>query len=253
MNNAGQEPTHRPKLETLRYISYLLGLQFHPPLKLSRTAGWDFTKSLASCIEPREAKIEDNVWQLSQPLGGGILQLVVQDQLITIQATNPTTPLEWFETRVPMILKGFRDRFLPKLLLTSAATAAAILDIEGDSRSFLTRDVMKMDKRRLAPLNRPIQLVGLRIAMPPYEIKNPPGKRKKAKVVSSADWVAEVKGESFGADPSKLFLEVSGQWPVASEWDEQATVTAVGRLNTVKEFLRTRLVPFLTAQREEGA
>ena len=254
MSDAGQERTHRPLPDTLRYISYLLGLQFHPPLKLSRTAGWEFAKSLATCIDPREAKIEDTGWELSQPLGeGGGFRVVVQEQAITLHATNPTSPLEWFETRGPMILKGFHDRFLPKLMLASGASAAAILDIDGDSRKFLTRDVMKMDERRLGPLNRPIQLVGLRIAMPPYEIKQQaPGKRKKAKAVSSAEWAAEVKGESYGADPSKLFLEVSGQWPVVTEWNELATQTAVERLNTVKEFLKDRLLPFLTAQLENG-
>jgi hypothetical protein len=251
MSNAEHEPTHLPKPETIRYIGYSIGLQFHPPLKLAQPAGWEFVKSVAALIDPREAKITDSIWEISQPLGdGGDFRITVVGEAIHVVATNPSTPLEWFETRVPLILEEFHSRFHPKLLLQSGATTAAILDVDGDSRQFLARDVMKMDQCRLSPFSRPIQLVGLRLAMPPYHLKQQPtakGKKAKSKIVSSAEWGVEVKGESYGMDPSKLFLEVSGSWPLGTQWDNPATQAAVGRLNTVKEFLKAKLLPFLTS------
>ena len=254
MSNAEHIPTHLPKPETIRYISYSLGLQFHPPLKLSQPAGWEFANILASVIGPHEAKIADGAWEISQPLGdGGGFQVVVMEQAIHLTATNPTSPLEWFETRGPFILEEFHRRFHPQLLLQSGASAAAILDVDGDSRHFLAQNVMKMDERRLSPFSRPIQLVGFRLAMPPYQLKQKTttkGRKGKEKIVSSAESGAEVKGESYGMDPTKLFLEVTGTWPIGAPWDNNATQDAVGRLDTVKKFLKDRLLPFLTSMPE---
>ena len=255
MSSAEHAPTHRPLPDAkLRFVGYSLGLQFHPPVKLGRQAGWDFAATLAGSTDPRGAKVEESSWQFSQPLGdGGEFRIIVQEQTVVLDAKNPGGPLEWFETRCPVILETFRVRFSPKLLLSVAAKADATLDIDGDSRDFLTTHVMKMDKRRLGPLGRPIHLLGLRLTLPAFEIKEQlPKSRKKPKTVASADWAAEVKAESFAPDSSKLFLEVSGQWPVGAQWDKKATDAAVGRLETVKTFLKDRLQPFLTTELENG-
>ena len=158
MSSADHEPTNRPPPEAnLEFIAYFLGVQFHPPVKLGRQAGWDLVSRLSEFIDPRGAKIEDNIWQIVQPIGdGGEFRIVVQEQTIQFDAKTPrSNPLEWFEIRCPSILEEFRDRFSPKLLLSTAAKAAATLDIDGDSRDFLTAHVMKMDKRRLGPLKHP--------------------------------------------------------------------------------------------------
>ncbi len=160
------------------------------------------------------------------------------------------SPLEWFEIRCPLILAAFRESLSPQLLLAATAKAAATLQVDGDAQDFLATHVMKLDTRQLGlrgPLARPIQLVGLRFTLPAFELKaRPVGKRKKAKSVASADWAAQVRAESFGPDASKLFLEVSGQWPIGKQWDESATNLAVGSLDTVKNFLNNNLLPFLT-------
>ena len=253
MSNAEHEPTHRPLPDAkLNFIGYYLGLQFHPSLKLNGPAGWEFAAALSSnYVDPKGAQIDDTAWQFSQPLGeNGEFRIIVRDQIISLEARNPSNPLEWFETRCPMILTAFRERFSPKLLLTSVAKAAATLDIDGDSRDFLVAHVMRMDARRWGPLERPIQLLGLRLILPAFEIKqHPPGKsKKKAQTVAAADWAAEVKAESFGADSSKLFLEVSGQWSVGVAWNDAITKQAVGRLDTVKTFLKDHLLTFLTTE-----
>src|SRR5208282_4078273 len=108
MSNADSSATDVPLPDTIRFISYALGLQFHPPMKLAQQSGWEFANSLNSIIGPREAKITDAVWIISQPLGdGGDFQVVVNEQTVTLVAKNPTSPLEWFETRCPLILEEF--------------------------------------------------------------------------------------------------------------------------------------------------
>ena len=165
MSDAERGPTHRPQPDAkLDFIAYSLGLQFHPPLKLTRQAGWIFAPKLASYVDARGAKVEDTEWQFSQP--NGEFRITIRDTTIVLDAKNPVSPLEWFETRSPLILAAFQETFSPKLLLTSTAMAAATLPIDGDSRTFLASHVMKMDTRRLAPLARPIQLVGLRFTLP---------------------------------------------------------------------------------------
>jgi len=255
MSNAEHKPTHRPIPNArLQFVGYFLGVQFHPPVKLGRQAGWDFASRLADSVDSRGAKIEEAIWQFSQPLGeGGAFQIAIQEQAVMLDARNPSGPLEWFETRCPEILETFRNRFSPKLLLSSVARAAATLEIDGDSRDFLTAHVMKMDTRRVAALNRPIHLLGLRLTLPAFEMQEQrAGTKRKPKTVASADWSAEVKAESFAADSSKLFLEVNGQWPIGKEWDRGVTDAAVGRLETAKTFLTDRLLPFLTTQLENG-
>jgi hypothetical protein len=252
MSSAGREPSNRPLPEAnLEFIAYFIGIQFHPPVKLGRQDGWDLVSKLSEFIDPRGAKIEDNAWQIVQPFGdGGEFRIVVQEQGIQFDAKTPkSSPLEWFEVRCPIILEQFRERNPSRLVLGSAAKAAATLDIDGDSRDFLTTHIMHMDHRRLGPLKRPIHLLGLRLVLPAFELKEQqPSKRKKAKTVASADWQAEVKVESFAADSSKLFVEVSGQWPVGAPWDKNATDAAVGRLDKVKSFVKNDLLSTLTAE-----
>ena len=170
-----------------------------------------------------------------------------------LEARNPAGPLEWFETRCPLILETFRERFSPKLLLSSMAKAAATLEIDGDSRDFLTAHVMKMDTRRLGPLNRPIHLLGLRLVLPAFEMKEAPiGKGKKRKTVASADWAAEVRAESFARIHQNFFwrLVASGQAGVnGTRWPQSR---CTGRLETVKIFLKDRLQPFLTTELANG-
>ena len=258
MSDAEHEPTHRPLANPeIQPLGYLIGLQFHPPIKLIHAKGLEFAAKLSAHVDaPRGLDLQENQWTFSQPLGAnpaGALRVVVRESQFMLEAAFPSHALDWFETRYDFILSEFHKMFRPGLLLESSASVRGTLQIDGDARRFLTTYVTKMEERQLSPLGRPLHLFGIRLLLPPFQEQAPPtGKRKKAKIVRTVDWVADVKAESLVEDTGKLFLEATGQWPTPKPWDEKATKNVVGQLTTVFDFLRNNLVPFLTAQSSEG-
>ncbi len=258
MSNAEHEPTHRPltKAET-QPVGYLVGLQFHPPIKLIHAKGLEFAAKLSTHVDvPRGLDLQENQWSFSQPLGStsrGVFQVVVKESQLVLEAAFPSHALEWFELRFEFIVEEFRKMFTPGLLLASTAAYRGTLQIDGDARVFLTTYVTKMEPRRLSPLGRPLHLFGIRLLMPPFQEQKPPeGKRKKTKVVRTVDWVADVKAESLLEDTEKLYLEATGQWPTPHKWDKKASKSVVAQLAIVADFLKNNFVPFLTAEPEEG-
>ena len=181
MSSAERDPTNRPQPDAkLDFIAYNIGLQFHPPLKLTRQAGWAFAPKLANYVDARGAKVEDTEWQFSQP--NGEFRITIRDQTIVLDAKNPVNPLERFEIRCPLILAAFREVLSPQLLLAATAKAAATLQIDGDARDFLANHVMKLDTQQLGllgPLARPIQLVGLRFTLPAFANKSTTSRQAK--------------------------------------------------------------------------
>jgi len=258
MSDAEHEPTHRPLSNAeIQPLGYLIGLQFHPPIKLIHAKGLEFAAKLSTHVDaPRGLDLQENQWSFSQPLGDasrGVFRVVVKESELILEAAFPSNALEWFEHRYEFIVEEFRKMFTPGLLLTSSAVCRGTLQIDGDARTFLTTYVTKMEPRRLSPLRRPLHLFGIRLVMPPFQEQKPPeGKRKRAKIVRTVDWVAEVKAESLMEDTGKLFLDATGQWPTPKKWDEKASKSVVGQLAIVSDFLKNNFVPFLTAESEEG-
>jgi hypothetical protein len=258
MNDAEHKPTHRPLPDAeIQPLGYLTGLQFHPPIKLIHAKGLEFAAKLSTHVDaPRELDLQENQWTFSQPLGSlsrGLFQVVVKESTVILEAAYPSHHLEWFEHRFEFIVEEFRKMFTPGLLLASTASVRGMLQVDGDARTFLTSYVTKMEPRRLSPLHRPLHLFGIRLLMPPFQEQEPPkGKRKRAKIVRTVDWVADVKAESLVEDTGKLFLEATGQWSTPKKWDEKASKSVVGQLATVSDFLKNNFVAFLTAGSEEG-
>ncbi len=255
---AEHEPTHRPVPNAeIQPLGYLIGLQFHPPIKLIHAKGLEFAAKLSAHVDaPRGLDLQENQWTFSQPLGAspaGGLRVVVRESQLVLEAAFPTHALEWFEHRYDFILSEFHKMFGPGLLLESSASVRGTLQVDGDARRFLTTYVTKMEGERLSPLGRPLHLFGIRLLLPPFQEQAPPtGKRKKGKIVRTVDWVADVKAESLVEDTGKLFLEATGQWPAPRRWDEKATKSVVGQLAVVCGFLKNNLVPFLTAESSKG-
>lgn len=256
MSDAEHEPTHRPlaNAET-RPLGYLIGLQFHPPIKLIHAKGLEFAAKLSTHVDaPRGLglDLQESQWTFSQPLGAtsrGVFQVVVKESELILEVAFPSHALEWLEHRFEFIVEEFRKMFTPGLLLASSAIYRSTLQIEGDARTFLTTHVTKMEPSRLSPLGRPLHLFGIRLLMPPFQEQKPPeGKRKKPKIVRTVDWVADVKAESLLEDTGKLFLEATGQWATPQKWDEKASKSLVGQLAIVSDFLKSNFVPFLTAE-----
>ncbi len=251
MSNAEHEPTNKPMSDAaLEPLGYLLGAQFHEPMKLVRQRGLELAVKLSAYVDPRGVELQDGSWVFSQPLGdsaAGLFRVVVQEQSLVLEARLPTNPLDWFERRYEIILDEFQNTFKPSFLISSTAKVSGTVRVDGDARTFLFEHVASIARDKLQPLGRPIHIVGLRLGMPAFELQEPPkGKRKKGKMIQSEEWAVDVKAESFAADTQKLYLEAVGQWPpVPKRWNKDATKEVVTRLATVKQYLTDRFLPFL--------
>jgi hypothetical protein len=260
MSQGEQQFTNRPLPDAeIQPLGYLIGLQFHPPIKLIHAKGLEFAAQLSAHVDaPRELELQENQWTFTQPLGdraAGVFQVAIQESQVIVEAAFPTHPLEWLERRFEFIVSEFRKMFTPGLLLGSRASVRGTLQVDGDARVFLTTHVTMMEKKRLAPLDRPVHLFGIHLVMPPFQLQQQPpaGKKgRKVKIIKSADWISEVRVESLLEDSRKLFLETTGQWQTPGKWDEEATKDVVGHLAVVSGFLKGNLVPFLTTEPREG-
>jgi hypothetical protein len=258
MSSAEHEPTHRPLANAeVQPLGYLIGLQFHPPIKLIHAKGLEFAAKVSTHADaPRGLDLQESQWSFSQPLGAtsrGVFQVIVKESALILEVAFPSHALEWLEHRFEFIVEEFRKMFTPGLLLASSAAYRGTLQVDGDARTFLTTYVTKMEPKRLSPLGRPLHLFGIRLLMPPFQEQKPPeGKRKKAKIVRTVDWVADVKAESLVEDTGKLFLETTGEWQTPKKWDEKASKSVVGQMATVSDFVKNNFVPFLTSESNEG-
>jgi hypothetical protein len=257
MSNAEHKSTDRPaEGAELRAQGYILGVQFHQPLKLDRQQGLEFGARLSGHVESRNVDLQDSSWTFSQPLGdsaAGLLQITVQEQSVTLQAQYPTHRLEWFEDRFGFILDEFQKTFKPNFVLSSLAKVIATVQIDGDARNFLFKHVANMQPERFNPLGRPLHIFGFRLVLPPFQLKVPPkGKGKRGKLIPT-EWQADIKVESLGTDIHQLFLDATGQWPPAPrEWDNAATRGCTQKLAIVKEYLEKHVIPFLDPTRGNG-
>jgi len=58
-----------------------------------------------------------------------------------------------------------------------------------------------------------------------------------------------VKIESLATDVHKVYLDATGQWPVAPKvWNDEATDEVVQRLATLNEFLEKDVLGFLNGE-----
>ena len=258
MSGEEHQNTNRPppNAET-QPVGYIVGLQFHPPIKLIHAKGLEFAAALSAHVDaPRELDLQENQWSFSHPLGDtprGMFRVTVQESQLVLETYFPTHKLEWLEHRYEFILSEFHKMFKPGLLLASSASVRGTLQIDGDARRFLTTYVAKVEDTQLTPLDRPLHLFGIRLLLPPFQQQKPPeGKKRKTKIVKTVDWVADIKAESLVEDATKLFLAVEGQWPAPRKWDDKATKSVVGQLATVSDFLKNNLVPFLTREPNQG-
>ena len=79
-------------------------------------------------------------------------------------------------------------------------------------------------------INRPLDILGVRLYFPPYE---------------KADWSVNVRIESCGHDPTKVYLNSYADWEQHTLWDERFVDNACEKIGTVSTFMSTRLIQFL--------
>lgn len=246
MSEPNAEPTNRP-IEGAKEspLAYFLGLSFHPNIKLDNKNGLEFAAALSDYIEPKNVSLESNQWSFSSARGE--LRIVIQHSGLHLQAERPSHPLEWYEDRFATALKRWQEQFSPEMLLESKAMIRSLLPVDGDAREFLRCHVMNMDPSRLGPMQRPLHILGVRMFFPPF-VKKDDADESKSQVT---DWGVNVKLESWIEDPSKLFVEVDGDWPRPEKWEEESVDSVVGRLQILMDYSKDRVIPFLGYSSEE--
>lgn len=220
---------------------YYLGIAFHPPIRLERKKGYEFAAALADYLDPSNAMVEDHAWVFSQPIPGSArsrFQVSVSQSQLKIDAEFPRQPKEWFEGRQMAILGKFVQLFVPTLILQSEAMVRGVLAIDGDARTFLAQRVMNIKGEHFSRFGRPIHMIGLTLAFPPFRFES-------SGEIKVEDSLVEVKVESLVEDPSKLFLEAKAQWVQPVKCDDEHLSRVVGRQDQVSAYLQTKITEFL--------
>lgn len=255
MSSAGHEPTNLPKTgAAFQPLGYLIGLKFQMPIKLIRKKGHEFAAKLSDSFDARETDLQDTQWRFLQKMGdspSGFFRMLIRETEISLEVAYTENRLQWFTDRCGLILDEFRKTFTPAIVLTTTVRINGTLEIDGDSRLFLTDHVTNFNRSRLEVFKSPVQLFGIRFSMPAHQYEVPPkrppkGKTKKKPVIETVDWHVEAKAESLMTDPSKLYLETLTVWQRPRGWDGATTQLEIDRIEEVSEFLRSRLIPCLT-------
>ncbi|MAT72081.1 MAG: hypothetical protein CMJ58_21455 [Planctomycetaceae bacterium] len=207
---------------------------------MEKKLGYEFAASVSEYIETDSCSFESTAWQLRSEKDS--LTLEVGKSHISLLGENPAgKPQEWYEHRYHDLLTRFTDKFHPHIALGSNAMVRQLYHIDGDSRDFLAQHVMSIDPDRFGPLQRPIQLLGMRIAFPPYELELGEGEDTKTE---RTDWALELRVESWLPDPSWLFVEADASWHEPMKWESETVTTLVDRLRELTAYL-SRIRAFL--------
>ncbi|MGA2035313.1 MAG: hypothetical protein ABSG68_23950, partial [Thermoguttaceae bacterium] len=201
MSDAEHKPTHLPiPGAVLEPLGYLIGLKFQMPIKLVRQKGLEFAAKLSTGFDPREMDLQDTQWTFLQKIGdnaAGFFRLAIGETEILLEVGFTENRLEWFEQRCGLILDEFRKTFTPAVVLTTTVRVNGTLAIDGDARMFLTTHVTNFNRKRLQAFQRPVQLFGIRLAMPAFQRPLPPKGRRKKPAIETVDWHIEAKAESL--------------------------------------------------------
>jgi hypothetical protein len=239
------EPTHRPVPDaTLAPLSYNMRVAFAPAIRVEPNKGWEFGKKLSEIMEPSLSDLKGEKWQYQQPIGASpnsFLTVIVQSSEIIMNLTYPPPLMTkgWFEDRFALLLKRFHEVFAPKMVLESSTMINGSLPIDGDARTFLATHVMHINPKKTEVFGRPILLVGLRFFFPPFKKK---GRKGKEEVTN---WQVDVKAESLLENPSRLYLEAHGNWPIPVVWSDDACEEIVKQLAVVDEYMSSDVIAFL--------
>jgi len=228
-------------------LGYYFGAFFHPAISLEEKLGYELAISLSDYIETNSCNFESTGWQLQSKKHG--ITVEVGPSHLSLSGENPVGKAqEWYEHRYQELLLRFSEKFKPQIALGSKAMIRQLFRVDGDARNFLADHVMNTHPSRFDPLKRPLQLLGMRIAFPPYilEKTSPGGERTH----ETTDWSLELKAESWLDDPSKLFVEAEAIWQEPVAWDETTVDKLVGRLSKLTEYL-ARVRDFLNHQDDE--
>lgn len=241
----GASPTHRPPDDAkFEWLGFHLGVHFHPQIKLTAKDAHEFSASLSDYLEIDQVNLESDTWTLRSNRYS--CQVVVTQSQLELHCEIPEEQQERYDVYYRRVLGCFEGPFQPQILLASKAMVHGLMDIEGDSRTFLAQHVLRLSPSRLDTIDRPIHALGIRLFFPSYAEEGDTVEGEGNEHNRACDWDVDVRVESWISDPRKLWVEADATWDKPRQWDEDALEEVYGRLQTVSDFVKTTLRGFLT-------
>lgn len=220
-------------------LGYYLSTFFHPAISLEKKHGYEFATSLAEYLEIDSISAESNGWHMSSERDGVSIEIGKSHIMLSGEKPAGGKSQEWYEHRYHDVLNRFTEKFKPQIALASKAMVRSLFEIDGDARDFLAQHVMNIEPGRFGPLQRPIQLLGMRIAFPPFirQLKEV-GEDGETTNSETTDWLLELKVESWAEDPRMLFVEADASWQEPLSWESDDLIEkVVGRLGELTSYL----------------
>lgn len=232
-------PAETVKLEWKRYH---LSIHFYPPVKLTRRDGLKFAEDILEYIELEEIQPGVSEWRMEGGATCEGVHLQIGKHSIAFDVHDPPNTLEWYEHRFEPVIRLLGETFSPQVALERNAITTSLVDLpEGvDARAFLGGWVMLMHPYKLAPIERPLHVLGVRLFFPPFDEDD-----EQAETRRKTDWSVNVRVESSINDPGKLFLEADATWNEPIPWDNGVVNKAVECLGVTKAFMADKVVKFL--------
>ncbi len=238
-------PEENPSLD---WQCYYLRTDFYPAIKLTRREGLRFAHRISEYLELEEVQPGVSEWRMTGGASCDGVHLRITKSSITLDVHEPPNGLEWYELRFEPVLRSFGDTFAPQVALRRNALAACLLDFpdegEIDARAFLGGWVMLLHPYKLAPIGRPLHVLGVRLFFPPFEPFEETNS-ENSETPRKTDWSVNVRVESSISDPQKLYLEADAVWNEPKPWNQDVVREAVSRIGIATEFVNHEVVSFL--------
>lgn len=219
----------------LRTIAFLVEL-LHPPVpqtpeSLQKLHGELFSGGDATYLN---FAITPGGATLSNPpqSAGQVHATIYLPDRVQIREEKIGSTVEEFCERMEEVLRATFHHLPLPLLTGQQVTVRSLVSPPGmrDTRTFLSRSLLRLDPAALEILGRDANLYGIRLAFP--------------QTPEDPD-LFQLRIESYTADPRSIFLEATGMFPVIVN---EETLGLAGRnVQTVYEFLEKKAMTFLQA------
>ena len=233
-------------------LSYTLNVNYLPEIKIDQAGGIAFSGRLSPTIDLKNFGFHPNRWSLEGSGHYEGLKAVFTAGNLSISFSLPRNAQDWHEERLEFILSEFQKEFPPGAHVVSCgAMIRMLLRVDGDARKFLANHLMHLSQERINSIGRPIHILGVRLMMPPFKMvkkTEQSDEDEEGDIVSSEDWEADVRMESWLADPAKLWVEIQTSWQEPKPWTKHQTHAIVEHLQIASGFVRDKIVPFLRHQ-----
>ena len=236
-------------------LSYTLAVGFLPEIKIEQQKGMAFFSKLSRFVDLKNIGLQQPRWTFDGSGNYDGLKAAFGATNLSISFNRPPNAQDWHEERLRFIIGEFQKEFSPSYVVDCGAMVRTLLSVNGDAREFLAHHVMHLAPQRINSIGRPIHILGIRLMMPPFELVRDSEETGDATDATSPiareEWEADVRMESWLADPSKLWVEIKTTWQKPMPWTNEQTGAIVDHLRVASGFVTDKIVPFLRDQSAE--